>query len=148
MSKNYSLFFRSAILSVFLTTSSFTNNVHADRIVYSYDEAGNRVQSEKEIILRSIGRTTDIKIYNDSLSQARIIIYPNPTQGDLKIDIVGIDNFDHTELKVISLNSVVITSVNQLSASNEVDLTNYPNGTYLLIIRLNDDTTTWKIIKE
>ena len=150
MSKNHSLLIKSALLSVLLITGALTSHVLADRVVYSYDAAGNRISAHRQILYspqRSTG-VDEIKSYNDSLSNARITIYPNPTEGDLRIDITGIDNFERSEVTIHSSNGTVLNKISPLTASNEVDMTTYEDGIYLFVIRINDETTTWKIIKK
>ena len=150
MSKKQSLISKFALLTVLLSTGAFVINAFADRIVYNYDAAGNRLSAQRQILF-SPSRTTgvdEIKSYNDSLSNARITIYPNPTEGDLRIDIAGIDNFERSEVTIHSSNGAVLSKISPLTASNEVDMTTYEDGIYLFVIRINDETTTWKIIKK
>ena len=123
----------------------------ADRVTYSYDASGNRIDSQREIVFTrgaSNSKSAQSKKYLDSLSLARIAIYPNPTEGDLRIDITGIEDFTDTELTVRSLNGSVLEHIQPLDVTNEMDLTNYADGIYLVIIKLKDQSTTWKIIKK
>ena len=123
----------------------------ADRVTYSYDASGNRTDSQREIVFTrgaSNSKSAQSKKYLDSLSLARIAIYPNPTEGDLRIDITGIEDFTDTELTVRSLNGSVLEHIQPLDVTNEMDLTSYADGIYLVIIKLKDQTTTWKIIKK
>ena len=130
---------------------SFCISTLADRVTYSYDASGNRTGSQREIVFTrgaSNSKSAQSKKYLDSLSLARIAIYPNPTEGDLRIDITGIEDFTDTELTVRSLNGSVLEHIQPLDVTNEMDLTNYADGIYLVIIKLKDQTTTWKIIKK
>lgn len=123
----------------------------ADRVTYSYDASGNRTDSQREIVFTrgaSNSKSAQSKKYLDSLSLARISIYPNPTEGDLRIDIIGIEDFNDTELTLRSLNGSVLEHIQPLDITNEMDLTNYADGIYLVIIKLKDQSTTWKIIKK
>ncbi len=123
----------------------------ADRVTYSYDASGNRIDSQREIVFTrgaSNSKSAQSKKFLDSLSLARIAIYPNPTEGDLRIDITGIEDFTDTELTVRSLNGSVLEHIQPLDITNEMDLTNYADGIYLVIIKLKDQSTTWKIIKK
>ena len=89
-----------------------------------------------------------MKMYQDSLSSARINIYPNPTEGDLKIDIEGVLDFESSGLTIYNMSGKVLYKTNELSESNELDITDYADGTYLLVIRIKEESTTWKIIKK
>ena len=125
----------------------------ADRVTYSYDASGNRTGSQREIVYTRGASNSKSALqkpekYLDSLSLARISIYPNPTEGDLRIDITGIEDYTDTELTVRSLNGSVLEHIQPLDVTNEMDLTNYADGVYMVIIRLKDQSTTWKIIKK
>lgn len=151
MSKKQSLISKFALLSVLLTTGAFVTNAFADRIVNYYDSAGNRIGSEKTIIYTRGANGGDApapEMYLDSLSTTRISIYPNPTEGDLRIDIAGTEDFSGSELTINAANGAFITRINPLEASNEVDMTSYKDGIYLFVIKINDEITTWKIIKK
>lgn len=145
MKKNLTL--RPIIISLFLFVP--TLYVHADRILYTYDAAGNRVVSQREIPFnrQGDGDSSEQRTYQDSLSLSKITIYPNPTQGDLKIEITGTDSFDGSSMGIFSMNGILLYHKERLSAVNEIDITDYPDATYLFVIRINGKNSVWKIIK-
>ncbi|MBR5159160.1 MAG: T9SS type A sorting domain-containing protein [Bacteroidaceae bacterium] len=123
----------------------------ADRIENYYDAAGNRLTSEKVIIFTrgSVnGNAPEEKMYQDSLASTRITIYPNPTEGDLKIDIAGVSDFESSGLILYDMAGKVVKNITQLSESNELDITDYANGMYIMVIKINEESTTWKIVKK
>ena len=80
---------------------SFCASTLADRVTYSYDASGNRTDSQREIVFTrgaSNSKSAQSKKYLDSLSLARIAIYPNPTRG-----IVNIESETTPEVEVISV---------------------------------------------
>ena len=142
---------KSYLLILSLVFASLCGSVYADKIVYTYDGAGNRYDSHRQIIYTrgSVdGEAPEMKMYQDSLSSARINIYPNPTEGDLKIDIEGVLDFESSGLTIYNMSGKVLYKTNELSESNELDITDYADGTYLLVIRIKEESTTWKIIKK
>lgn len=136
---------RSFAISLLLCLCS--SNSFADRIVYSYDASGNRTSS-REIIFRG-GNSQD----NDSvprrhdLSLCRITIYPNPTEGQLRVEITGTESFDGASITIYNASGTVVYQDSELDAVNDIDITQCPNGIYLLIIRIDGETSSWKIIK-
>lgn len=133
-----------------LLLASLSTSVLAERLVYDYDASGNRISSERVISYsRGAGsKSTKSRKYLDSLSTARITIYPNPTKGDLRIDITGVDDFEKSGLTVRSLNGTELDKLSPLDVTNEMDLTGYANGVYLFDIYIKGESTTWKIIKK
>ncbi len=73
-----------------------------------------------------------------------IIVYPNPTNGKFTVSLNNKDNFS---LEIINANGQTI--LHQKSSSNNcnIDLTKYPQGTYMLKIRTNESTFFKKLIK-
>jgi len=138
------------LIQLLFLIPTFTN-ASADRLVYSYDASGNRQEVERTIYYSrgsNKSRTSRSKLYLDSLSSARITIYPNPTEGDIRIDIAGITDFKSSSLTVCDLKGRILYQMDELTESNELDITDYASGTYLFIIRIKEETTTWKIIKK
>ena len=119
----------------------------AQEISYAYDEAGNRVKREV-VIGKKRGAAASKKkapSYSDMLSNHEILIAPNPTKGKVKVSVPNIDaNFD---VHVYSSGGQVIVSQPSVRDYTEIDLTNQPDGVYVLVISFGQEKTTWKIIK-
>ena len=91
ISKRVALIF---LLSVVLSMWAGLD-ICAQRIKYTYDNAGNRLTRQKEIVIQTRGALSDDEgepsIYEEKLSETKVTIYPNPTRGILKIDISGVE---------------------------------------------------------
>ena len=139
------------LLILSLVFASLCGSAFADRINNVYDSAGNRLTSEKVIIFTrgSVnGSAPEEKMYQDSLASTRITIYPNPTEGDLRIDIAGVTDFESSGLMLYDMAGKVVCNITELSESNELDITSYANGMYIMVIKIKEESTTWKIIKK
>ena len=139
--------FRLFVISLF--TSVFSVNAYADRVVYSYDASGNRIQSQKQIRLRDAenGSDQDTIPLRESLSSHRITIYPNPTKGQFSVEITGSAIPDNSSISIYNLQGSVIYQNDEPDILNEIDLSSQPNGIYMLRITIDSETSTWKIIK-
>ena len=139
------------LLVLSLVFASLCGSAFADRINNVYDAAGNRLTSEKVIIFTrgSVnGNAPEEKMFQDSLASTKITIYPNPTEGDLKIDIAGVSDFESSGLILYDMAGKVVKNITLLSESNELDITDYANGMYIMVIKINEESTTWKIVKK
>ena len=58
----------------------------ADRLVYAYDQRGNRISRILEVPNRMSAPGTASLFATESLSGKTLIIYPNPTEGALKVE--------------------------------------------------------------
>lgn len=124
--------------------------VYARRVLYSYDSSGNRTQAYKDIIFRSEGEVDDVdsEPRREDLSLHRITIYPNPTKGQLSVEITGEGSLEGASISIYSMNGSVVYSNSEPEGENNINLSESPNGIYLLIIRVDGETSSWKIIKD
>lgn len=135
-------------LSVFL----FTVETPGQKITYTYDNSGNRIK--REIVLSpqrtsaSNEDTTERLPVSDMLADKDIKIYPNPTQGMLKVEITNYESSDSGSIHVYSMNGQTVTHSEISFYLTDIDISNSPNGIYLMQIQLNGTSTTWRIIKQ
>lgn len=118
------------------------------KLHYSYDNAGNRVKREIVVKTKSLPDSSDPEYYSDMLSDKDIRIYPNPTDGHLKIEVAGWDNSDQGSLQLYNAVGQLILNQRMGSSFTELDISSRPNGLYILHISLNGKETSWKIIKK
>jgi len=122
-----------------------------DRIGYSYDASGNRIK--REIIMQPSKAKqqtfeTERQVFSDMLQEHDVKIYPNPTDGILKVRISGIKNTDKCSLAIYTMRGDRVMLDERQQYNFDVNISNQPAGTYLLRITINNQSTTWKIIKK
>ena len=117
------------------------------QISYSYDLAGNRVK--REIVMSSLApRNTKATGFTEVLAKKNIRIYPNPTKGHLKVEVMGYEAADNCLLQLFNAVGAQIINRKATLPFTEINITNQPNGIYFLQITLNGENTKWKIIKK
>lgn len=135
-------------IAFYLLSCLCAANAYADRILFTYDASGNRVYSEKEILIRGEeSQDDDKKPRHQDLSLCRITIHPNPTEGQLSVEITGAESFDGASITIYSASGSIVYYDNSLDNENGIDLTPCPRGIYLLIIRIGGETSSWKIVR-
>lgn len=118
-------------------------------VEYSYDSAGNRITREIVLSQSSSRReNSDKEFYSDKLLEYTIRIYPNPTKGNLQVDILGVNNETIVNISMYDLNGRLIDKASINSGRAQFDLITQPTGVYIMKIKIEDKTTSWKIIKE
>ncbi len=121
----------------------------AQSVRYSYDNAGNRIKREIVMKVRSsYEEAATTECFSEMLSEKDIRIYPNPTEGRLKIEIAGYENSDRCIFRIFNTSGQQILSTHATSPWTELDISSRKNGIYILYISLNNKETTWKIIKK
>lgn len=120
-----------------------------NKISYSYDAAGNRVK--REIVMAMAKRqafSSETQPFTDKLLDHNVKIYPNPTEGVLKVNITGLRDDDNCTLGVYTIQGTQVLNSNIKEDTYEINITNQPAGIYMLRITINTKSTTWKIIKK
>lgn len=124
-----------------------------DKIGYAYDAAGNRVK--REIVMpasKAMAKQQTFnfqnQVFSDMLHEHSIKIYPNPTDGILKVCISGLKSTDKYSLGIYTTQGAQIMADDVSTDNFDTNISNQPAGIYLLRITVNNNSTTWKIIKK
>ena len=133
-------------------------DVLGQSVSFTYDDAGNRTQ--RTIVLQQAPQTrasvteteTQAKLetprYEDILGERKVIIYPNPTSGMLQIELQGYGKLGDVRLLLYNLQGSLLLQVNNVESYTTLDLTPYPAGMYIMILKENMLRSEWKIIKQ
>ena len=131
--------------------SAFSQNA----IRFAYDALGNRVKREivlqnSDVVKRNMSseEKKEDNFYSDMLSEKQIRIWPNPTEGHLKVEIQGLAPEEKACLRITSMSGAVVNVKETTSPVSELDISHCINGIYLLHIATGRQETTWKIIKK
>ena len=115
------------------------------KIGYSYDAAGNRVKRE---IMLSHAQTQEGKravAYSDMISDHQFQIVPDSKNGKVKIAVL--DGKSQFNVMVYNVSGQNVLALKDVKGQTEVDLSNEPNGIYVLVLEFGQEKTTWKIMK-
>lgn len=119
---------------------------------FGYDAAGNR---EYRVIglppgLKSTAKadSAQSKEYKEVIGELEIILYPNPTEGMLTVELKNLDEAKPSSIMVYDYSGRLLQSKNNLGAINTVDLSQMPRATYILRISSGERKTEWKVLKQ
>ena len=134
--------------------------VHAQTIVYTYDESGNCTKQApassqgglKSAITGDADNEDVVAKPNDFdvilMTEGNSIkVYPNPTDGQFQVELNGYE--DDLSKGVISLYSSqgrLVVKLSKLQQLNSMNLSNQANGTYVLKINIGGKAFTHKIV--
>ena len=129
------------VFIVFFGTEAFCQTT----LHYTYDAAGNRIErsiylggSKSGIMDESIIRQEEI-IKDDTFLPSTILIYPNPTDGLLQIEIIESGDGDSDfALLLTDSNGMQILRKKEEASRTIIDLSDQPAGLYILNITLNN----------
>lgn len=115
------------------------------KIGYSYDAAGNRVKREIVLSRTQSQEAKHAVAYSDMLSEHQIQIVPNSKSG--KVKVAALDGKLQFSVMVYNVSGQNVQTLKDVRGQAEVDLSNNPNGIYVLVLEIGQEKTTWKIMK-
>ncbi len=142
---------------------------------YDYDATGNRIKFRvvnitkapmmappadtiddgiAEVHNKSIsgGDDTDIpktpQVYEEKIGSLKVKVYPNPTQGKIRVVIECNEAIKRSQLKLAALNGKTLYNRSNLNLETDIDITEQPTGVYLMQVQVNDTVSNWKIVKQ
>ena len=135
-----------------------TAKIAFSQTTYSYDENGNRTARIIDLgkDMEAIANFNDSlqwepelpKPLQETLGEAAVNIYPNPTQGLLILESQGFALNALPEYEVYTLSGSLLMRVEATENRQQIDLSNEPAGIYLLRIKSGILQREWKIIKQ
>lgn len=138
------------LMFLFYGFSCFSQNY---AIEFAYDNAGNRysrtiVDLSVPVADKSAEDSTAADPYNTMMSEVRVSIYPNPTKGQLNIELINLSDETTGSIVVTDLQGRVLMSVGQISSSMELDFTPYAAGKYNMTLIIDGQRKFFGIIRE
>lgn len=133
-------------VNVFLFFVLFSLSLSAQKkVMYAYDAAGNRIK--KEILFEQSQSKSRVVAYSDMLDEKEIKIYPNPTEGELRVEIFNELKKTEGIVTVHGNNGAMIYTTPIINGSASLDISSCPNGLYILHVKIGDSVSSWNIIK-
>jgi hypothetical protein len=149
------MLYKTCILFALLSLNFIS--VSGQAIHYDYDESGNRV---KRYIVLSKGNSSEddnskkyeenIKPeeFEEKLGELTIKVYPNPTKGQLSVEINGLGPDETVDYQLFSQTGLLLGTNRKNGFHFIVDMERYPDGLYILRLMIKGKISQWKILKE
>ncbi|MFC1733405.1 T9SS type A sorting domain-containing protein, partial [candidate division KSB1 bacterium] len=136
--------------SVLLISNIILVKAQTQIIQYTYDNCGNRIN--RTIVIppsNPPNQTTGLdQIYGEEIGESVISIFPNPNQGILNINIENLPSGSENEMLLFDLSGKKVFHLQNLEESNQINITDLKQGTYIMKILLNSNMSKWKIIRQ
>lgn len=138
---------------IFIAAVGFSCSINAQTqtIKYGYDLAGNRT-SRTILISKSAEEAEEnqeqIKPVDDNLGEIKVLIFPNPTKGELKVELLNLNDETPVFMALYDIQGVTLFNIESAGITNLIDISGYPAGNYYLVIKANNLQTNWTIVKQ
>lgn len=129
----------------------FTPSSFGQNIAFGYDESGNRIE-RKIIVLNARAaapRVDAIKEQeNAPLLYRELKVYPNPTLGQVKVELPATENDTPFTYRVLTATGQVILSGLSVNGAVDFDLSAQPAGIYFVTLRNANTSYNLQVIKQ
>lgn len=139
-------------MALLLSIGAMVGVAQTRTVQFSYDHAGNR--TSRAIVLpaaaqgrRAANDSIKTEVYSDVFAEYQLHVYPNPTHGELKIELRGLPEGENYHLLIVSASGKVIIDRHTSDNPTIADLTECPAGIYVMRIQYKDYTKDFKIIR-
>ena len=161
------MFYKVIILITFLQIQ--TLNISGQTLKFTYDQNGNRLTRSLVVeqiestsvnfpILNSktLSSSTEFSKTKESETKGSVssesgeiktLVYPNPNQGLIKIDISNMLIDSRNEIRLYDLSGNQLLIERNSESFSEIDISRFKNGIYILRIKVNELIFDWKVIK-
>ena len=150
-SRNNSMKIHVLILTL-LSIIVMEGNAQTRSVQLTYDHAGNRIG--RAFVLASAPKIREIaadsietEVYTDIFAEYQLNVYPNPTHGELKIELCGLPVGESYHLVIANASGTVIINRNTVDNPTIADLTACPAGIYVLRLQYKGCKKDFKIIR-
>ncbi len=135
-------------LTILLLFSSLV--CHAERVTFAYDACGNRVK--RSMVLNPSNKSPRSSTPNNNtfydMVGDRDLTLTRLSNDMLMLEITDLTPEDECIRELVSMSGMVIMTAINPETSTIVDIHNQPTGIYVLSVIINDNLTTWKLIKK
>lgn len=130
-----------------------------DAIGFSYDAAGNRTDRFiiSEFMTAPSTKSTmrgidESQIPNNPteklLNGSNLKIYPNPTQGELKLEFINFPENERVKLQLFDITGKKLKAGKINTPYYLLDMYDYPTGTYMLKLQTSSEQKIYQIVKD
>lgn len=139
-------FFKIAIVIAGLASQNVTaQGNQSNAYKFSYDDAGNRIKREMVTIPPRLADTS--KVYESKFNNLDVRIYPNPTAGNLSVELNNMEKGSTALTQIFDLNGKVIAEKRSNGEKTEMDISSRPQGNYIMRITIDKKHKEWTIVK-
>ena len=127
----------------------------ADDIQFTYDNGGNRIS--RAIVIAPLAQTrsagteesdsTQQQPFTDVFADFPLKVYPNPTEGHLKIELEGLPEGGTFSYVIVSMDGKTVVYEKAAKNPSEADLSGCPAGLYIMKLFYKEVQKEYKIIK-
>ena len=118
------------------------------RVQYTYDNAGNRLTQTvvyDEPDRSSKGDSRNGNTLTREVAGHTVSVTVSPETGEVCVEVLGLDSDADCRLSVYALSGICVLSQSVTDTRTTLDLGESQDNIYILLLRLNGTSASWKI---
>lgn len=122
-----------------------------------YDACGNRVSNRVIVLSQSRAKVgerdsmitnLDTPLVDNNLEGSRIEIFPNPARSYITLRVAGSQSVSEVQYLLYDANGRLLEGPAVLNGETRLDLSSYARGIYFIRLKMGDNISDWKVIKQ
>jgi hypothetical protein len=146
---------KTKIVSVIFIIFLSIGFLNGQTVSFTYDDSGNRnsrtVQPLKAAVQFPVVNPKNLLVEEAKAEliegELSTLVYPNPSKGLIKIDILNMPLDARTEARFYDLSGKQQMVIRNFESSSEIDISKLKDGIYILRIKINERAFDWKVVK-
>jgi hypothetical protein len=119
---------------------------------HAYENAGYLLianNEPKQPLAQATDEAKDDTTQNNTVNYKKDIrLYPNPTSGQLTVELSGFKKTDKITIQVFTVAGKQLLHIKETKNKNEINIYDYPAGTYFVRVITGKETKEYKVIKK
>ncbi|TAL58649.1 MAG: T9SS type A sorting domain-containing protein [Bacteroidetes bacterium] len=134
------------LVAVFLLGGSFGAfaQITCPEIHFTYDASGNRIK--RQLVITNCNEEKKAQPQEPEVV-IPANVYPNPCKDKINIDFDSKEGAVETKVELMDVNGRIVCTYTSSSLQNQIDVTPYPAGNYLLKVIRGKDQRTFNVSK-
>jgi len=122
------------------------------QVYFGYDAAGNRI-SRSITLQKSTQQEEDAvqpeqKEMKDKAGDSDVLVYPNPVRDEITVKIPGLSESENAVIIIYGQGGNLLYRNDKAGSICVISFSGYMAGIYYMTIKIGEDYTEWKVVKE
>jgi hypothetical protein len=107
-------------------------------------QLGDGTNTDKSTPVQALS-CTDLSTYSKKIHGSKLDLFPNPVETDL---VISVPDYNNSAAEVFDLQGQLLKRVSLKTEKTTINVSGFPSGTYVIIVKSDKNTAVSKFIKK